>query len=240
MTKVYYSSNVERWRSIAEKYSKEFGVPVDVILSTIKKESAGNPDAWNPQGNPPENSRGLMQISEPTAMSTPLNVPVMLLDTLYEPDENIKQGTKLLRYKYDYLTPYFPKYVDEKLKWKIVTSSYNQGHGYYKWALQTLDERGEKVTWESVLDTVLNPEKTTKTPWRSSAQSYGPSVIDPIPDILLKPINNPLDFFNKPIQGSALTNTSTKNPMPFILGLLGLSAAIAVGFYYLDKKKGKL
>jgi hypothetical protein len=180
MSKVYYPSNVERYRSLAEKYSKETGVPVDVILQTIKKESAGNPDAWNPQND--ENSRGLMQISEPTALTHPaINIPFMLLDTLYQPEENIKYGARLLAWIYKYLNPYFPKYVDEKTKWKAVSSGYNQGHGYYKWALETLDEKGEKVTWDSILNYVLTPEKTTRTPWRSSAQTYGPSVIDPIP-----------------------------------------------------------
>lgn len=233
MSKIYYPTKVERYRSLAEKYSKENGVPVDVILATIKKESAGNPDAWN--GSNQENSRGLMQISEATALShSSIKIPFMLLDTLFEPEESIKYGSKLLKWIYNYLNPYFPKYVDEKLKWKTVSSSYNQGHAYYKWALQTLDEKGEKVTWESILKTVLNPTKTTKTPWESSARTYGPSIIDSIPDIFLKPVSNPLSFFNTPIQGSALTNSGSSgfNPMYLILG-----AGLAGVGYFLSKDK---
>lgn len=237
MTKLYYPSKVERYRSIAEKYSKISSVPVDVILSTIKKESAGNPDAWNGQNN--ENSRGLMQMSQNTALSNPATkVPFMILDKLFEPDYNIEKGTALLKWIYDYLTPYFPKNMDEKLKWKIVSSSYNQGHGYWKWALQTTDERGQAFTWDNILNNVLNPTKTTKTPWEDSARTYGPSIIDPINDIFLKKISNPLDFFNQPIAGSKLSgknsSSSIMNILPYVLGLGVLGGA---GFYLSKNKK---
>jgi hypothetical protein len=237
MTNLYYPSNVERYRSIANKYSKLHAVPVDVILATIKKESAGNPKAFNGQNN--ENSRGLMQMSEATATTHPaVNVPFMILDKLYEPDYNIDKGTSLLKWIYDYLTPYFNKSMDEKLKWKLVTSSYNQGHGYWKWALQTTAENNEAFTWENILHNVLNPTKTTRTPWVDSAKTYGPSIVEPIADIFLKKISNPMDFFNQPIIGSELTGTNSSSSfssvIPFILGLGVLGGA---GFYFM--KKGK-
>ena len=233
MTKIYYPSNVERYRSLAEKYSKEYLVPVDVILGTIQKESAGNPKAWNPQNN--ENSRGLMQISEPTAISHPaIKVPFLLLDTLYDPEDNIRAGSALLQWIYNFLNPYFPKYVDEKLKWMVVSSSYNQGHGYYRNALQSLDKEKRPVTWNNILDRVLNPIPSGRTPWVNSAKTYGPSIIDGIPTILLKPVKNPAKFFSTPRQGSALVNSqSLVGPLHFILlaGSLG-----ALGYLvYTDK-----
>jgi len=241
MQKLYYPSNVERWRSIAEKYSSQTGVPVDVILQTIKKESAGNPDAWNPQGNPPENSRGLMQISEPTALTSPaIKLPFMLLDTLYNPDTNIKHGTNLLKWKYEYLKPYFPKSMDEKTRWMVASSSYNQGHGYYKWALQTIDENDGSYDWDNILNNVLdpNPKYTTRTPWRSSAQTYGPSVINPIPKENLELKNN---TFWKRLSSGAGSKLSGKQAssgggvlMPILLGT-GLASIGAI--VYLKTKK---
>lgn len=241
MTKLYYPSNVERYRSIANKYSKHYGVPVDVIMSTIKKESAGNPDAWNGSNN--ENSRGLMQISEKTATThKAVDVSFMALDTLYDPDTNIDKGTSLLRWIYDYLTPYYSKTMSEKLKWKLASSSYNQGHGYYKWALQSTDEKNERFTWDNILNNVLNPTRTTRTPWRSSAQTYGPSIVDPIADIYLKKLSNPSSFFASPVTGSELSSKHAGSSMKqniakgSIIAIFGGGAIFIANFIRKDKK----
>lgn len=52
-----FFTNVERWRNIAEASSEKTGVPVDLILSVIAFESAGDPDAKSSS-----NAIGLMQV----------------------------------------------------------------------------------------------------------------------------------------------------------------------------------
>jgi soluble lytic murein transglycosylase-like protein len=167
-------SRISKYLPIIEKYSKQYKVPVMIIVNTIYTESRGNPKAWNGQNN--ENSRGLMQISERTAQSPPLNIPFMLLDTLYDPDTNIKTGTKYLAYLRDFLIPYFDKSATTKVKWTVITSSYNQGHGYYKKALIYISQMGKSQTWENIEYRVLNPVGSTRKPWTQNVHEYGPGI----------------------------------------------------------------
>lgn len=168
--------------SLMEKYSNQFNVPVPIIAGTIKTESSGNPQAWNPSLG--ENSRGLMQISERTASGPPLSVSD--LSDLFDPDYNIYTGTKYLGYIRDSLRPYFRSGTPEDIRWKVISSSYNQGWGYYKTALQTLNEMGMPQTWDNIEYYVLNPVKKIGTPWESNVKHYADSVMSSITSDQLK------------------------------------------------------
>lgn len=158
---------------IIEKFSKQFKVPVMVIVNTIYAESRGNVKAWNPSLG--ENSRGLMQISEKTAQDHPIKIPFMMLDTLFDAETNIFNGVKYLDYIRKYLEPSF-KNIDEKTKWTVISSSYNQGMGYYKKALNYLNANQQEQTWENILHRVLNPAFGGR-PWTKNANEYGPKIV---------------------------------------------------------------
>lgn len=163
---------------IIEKYAKEYKIPVPIIAYMIKTESSGNPRAWNPSNG--ENSRGLMQISEKTALTHPsLRLKQTDLEKLFDPDFNIKNGAKLLNYLYLWLKPYFGEKTSEDTKWRVVTSSYNQGEGYYKKALMKLTSENKPQTWENIETAVLNPVSGGK-PWTENVLSYAKSIMDNI------------------------------------------------------------
>lgn len=70
--------------------SSRWGIPIPWIQAVIETESSWNPSAFN--ASDPGGSRGLMQISGPTAKS----YGVTDLNTLFDPALNIDIGTHLL------------------------------------------------------------------------------------------------------------------------------------------------
>ncbi len=110
----------------------------------------------------------------------------MLLDRLYEPDFNILHGTKYLAYIRDSISKYWPKTIDERTKWLVITSSYNQGWGYYKNALKTIVAEKKNPTWENIKYYVLNPKIGNRKPWTANVNDYGPGVIGILADKDLK------------------------------------------------------
>lgn len=168
-TTTNYPSQVLPFKPFIEKYTTAYKVPVDVVIGTIMTESAGNPKAWNGQNN--ENSRGLMQISEKTALST-LKVPQADLQRLFEPEYNIERGTWYLSYLYNLLKPYFGTLRDEKQRWMVVSSSYNQGAGYYIKAMQSLTAEGKQMTFDMIRARVLAPVGGGATPWVANVNEY--------------------------------------------------------------------
>jgi len=114
--------NVIRWLRLAEKWSKQTGVPVALILATIHQESGGNPNAKRAEpeylkqyGNtnkfkkieketglaPLEiaSSYGLMQLMIPTAwgyLSAHHKSP-NVISVLIDPDMAIRYGTAHLK-----------------------------------------------------------------------------------------------------------------------------------------------
>jgi len=174
-----------KYLPIIEKYSKKYNVPVIIIANVIKAESGGNPEAWNGQGG--ENSRGLMQMSQKTALTHPSQmIPVMLLDTLYEADYNIQQGTKLLSYIRDFLKPHFQSDSSLISRWRAVANSYNQGEGYYRDALRTVTSQGKSQDWETVKYYVLNPIVRTSHPWPENVEFYANKVLEGVTEGQLK------------------------------------------------------
>lgn len=158
-----------------EKASKVTGVPVSIIAFTIEHESKGNPRAWNPNNN--ENSRGLMQISENAARSAPLNMKEDDFDDLYDPETNIMAGAKIQAWIKKNLCNYLPSDVDPVVLWSCVTGGYNQGWGYYKWAIQSLTKDQKELTWDNIVNRVNNPTTTSKKPWYDSVLSYSKAIV---------------------------------------------------------------
>lgn len=161
--------------SIIEKASKTYNIPVTIIAWMIDHESKGNPKAWNPNNS--ENSRGLMQVSENAAKSTPLFIAQTDWNRLYEPEFNIMNACKLLDYIRGKMITLLPKNIDSVILWNCVTSSYNQGWGYYKWAIESLTKDGKTLTWENIVERVNNPTTTTKKPWYQNVITYAKSTV---------------------------------------------------------------
>src|SRR5690606_27320344 len=81
---------------------------------------------------------------------------------------------KLLAYIRDFLKPYFYSDIAPLDRWAAITSSYNQGEGYYRDALKMLKEMGVAQTWSNIQNAVLS---LPKTPWASNVSSYAPTVL---------------------------------------------------------------
>lgn len=71
---------------IIEKWSAHYEVPVEVVLTAVCVESKGNPYARGGQ------NYGLMQLLVPTARKV-LNDPSLTVESLYDPETNIRAGT---------------------------------------------------------------------------------------------------------------------------------------------------
>jgi soluble lytic murein transglycosylase-like protein len=105
--------------------SYSYDVPESWIRAVIQVESNWNPNAFNP--NDPGGSRGLMQISGPTAKA----YGVTDLDSLFDPLYNIGIGTRLLgdlrqRYGDDFQAVYSAYNSGSPTLWQ--TSSQVAGH----------------------------------------------------------------------------------------------------------------
>lgn len=158
-----------------KKASAKYKVPEEVIASVIIQESGGNSRAFNPSNG--ENSRGLMQISENVAVNEyGLPNSVMQLDAiLYDPEKNIDYGARHLRDKYNTVASHFDNQINERDKWMIVTSTYNQGQKHWIQALDYVRYRGDAQSWNSVRDAIMSFSIPTAT--RNHVDMYGPNVI---------------------------------------------------------------
>ncbi|MCL2156066.1 MAG: lytic transglycosylase domain-containing protein [Leptospirales bacterium] len=84
---IYEEGNVTRndIDKIVDYYSKQKGVPADLVHSLIKVESDYNVEALSPKG-----AMGLVQLMPETAMELGVENP-------FDPEENIKGGITLLK-----------------------------------------------------------------------------------------------------------------------------------------------
>ncbi len=99
-----------RYDDIIRKYSKKYGVDFNLIKTVILVESNFNPNAVSPKG-----AIGLMQLLPDTALRFGVDDP-------YDPDQNIRGGTKYLKY--------LIKMFDGNLR--LVLSAYNAGENLIK------------------------------------------------------------------------------------------------------------
>lgn len=75
------------------RYSYEYGLDPYLVFSIIKAESSFNPNATSPK-----NARGLMQVTDETAIwiAQMMGIKDFKVESLYNPDTNIKFGCWLL------------------------------------------------------------------------------------------------------------------------------------------------
>lgn len=104
-----------KYSEYVEKYSDEFGIPESVIYAVIKTESNFDATAISSAS-----AHGLMQLTEETFF----DVAKMLGESpsafdIYEPDVNIRYGTRYLLYLYEMYDG----------NWSTVFAAYNAGLG---------------------------------------------------------------------------------------------------------------
>jgi len=95
------------YNKIIKKYSNKYSVPESLIKAVITAESCFNPRAVSPKG-----AQGLMQLMPPTAAR------FGVIDS-FDPDDNIRGGTKYLKF----LLSHFDQYT------KHAVAAYNAGEG---------------------------------------------------------------------------------------------------------------
>lgn len=123
-----------------ERYSEEYGAPIEVIKKMLLKESAGKPGAKSPKG-----ARGLMQLMPATFEEVKKELGLPKDADIHDPETNIKAGvyyfSKMMRkYKQD---------VDKSL------AAYNWGQGNVDEAIREYGEdwfEGAKVYGITVTD----------------------------------------------------------------------------------------
>jgi len=105
----------EQYKTFIEKYSREYGVPEDLIYAVIKTESDFNSSAVSSKG-----AVGLMQMMPATFVWLSDDMLREHLDAgmLYDPETNIRYGTY-------YLSRLYNKFGD----WNTALAAYNGGEG---------------------------------------------------------------------------------------------------------------
>lgn len=80
-----------KYSQYVEKYAEQFNIDPLLIYSIIKAESNFNKDAKSSSG-----AKGLMQLMDATAeeIAYKINEPLIIKESLYDPEKNIKIGTK--------------------------------------------------------------------------------------------------------------------------------------------------
>jgi soluble lytic murein transglycosylase-like protein len=110
-------ADMNKINSIVNKYSKQYGVDSNLILSIIKSESDFNTNSTSSAG-----AKGLMQLM-------PENCKAKGVTDAYDPDQNIKAGVQLLK---EYINMYGGNT-------EMAVAAYNAGPG-------TLQRRGVTST----------------------------------------------------------------------------------------------
>lgn len=122
------------YRELVTKYSEQAGIEPSLAYAVMRAESAFMPEAKSPVG-----ARGLMQLMPETA-ATVLRAKKIEPERLYNPELNIRLGSKHLRELID-------KYNGNRI---AVIASYNAGaHNVNRW-LKTYAGLPEEVFIESI------------------------------------------------------------------------------------------
>ena len=116
-TKIEKQTYPRKYSELVEKYSAEFGVPESIIYAVIKAESNFDKTAVS-SADPP--ALGLMQLQEETYewVSSYLLKETPSAFDIYDPDTNIRNGTRYLAYLYGRFG-----------NWDTVFAAYNAGPG---------------------------------------------------------------------------------------------------------------
>lgn len=124
----------QAFRQFISKYSEQAGIEPSLAYAVMRAESAYVPTAKSPVG-----ARGLMQLMPETA-ATVLHTKKIEPEKLYNPELNIRLGSKHLRELID-------KFNGNRI---AVIASYNAGaHNVNRW-LKTYGGRSEEVFIESI------------------------------------------------------------------------------------------
>lgn len=105
------------YTEFVEKYAEEYGVPISIVYSIIKVESAYDPDAVSYAG-----AKGLMQITDITFDYIRGKLGESTSDSqVFDPETNIRYGVW-------YLSDLYNRYSAEGYEdWNIVFAAYNAG-----------------------------------------------------------------------------------------------------------------
>ena len=105
------------YSDLVEKYSDAYGVPEQIIYAVIKAESDFDKTAVSPSEPP---ALGLMQLTEETYewVSSYLLKETASAFSIYDPDTNIRNGTRYLAYLYGRFE-----------NWDTAFAAYNAGPG---------------------------------------------------------------------------------------------------------------
>lgn len=124
------------YTELVERYSKENGLPSELVYAVILTESSFHEDALSSAG-----AKGLMQLTDDTSEWV-----AMLLgeeprpDDIYEPELNIRRGCRLLAYLYA-----------EFGGWEEALAAYNAGIGRVRGWLENPElSEGGRLICESI------------------------------------------------------------------------------------------
>lgn len=144
----YYTGKTGKFSEydeIVKKYSKDLGWDWIFVKSLIYQESMfkSSNTAWT-------GASGLMQLMPSTAKEMGIN-------DIYDPEQNIRGGTKYLKRMYSY----WDQIPDSIQRIKFAIASYNCGYGHIKDAQKLAIERGQdSLNWDNGVDYfVLNLSK---------------------------------------------------------------------------------
>ena len=118
LTAVERLEHPQKYSESVNKYYGEYGIPQNIIYAVIKTESKFDPKAESKAG-----AIGLMQLLPSTFrwLSDDIIKEKLPDDHIYDPDTNIKYGTRYLKLLYD-------KYYDIEVdNWETVFAAYNAG-----------------------------------------------------------------------------------------------------------------
>lgn len=223
-----YPNSVRPYLAFIQSAAKKYNVPEGVIVGTILTESNGNQNATNPNPLRPsdpsaENSRGLMQISQRTALNE-LGFGIMTIDSLFDPRTNINAGARLLSMYYKQLSPFFDDYMTVFDRWKVVTNSYNQGTNRWAIALQNVKLKNVPQTFDLVRQELYSLSNLPSIT-RQHASFYGEKVMAYAFDVKREaPIKNSI-VFDSNISQIALYTT-------------GAIAVLGIGYFMITGLEG--
>ena len=123
----------QKYSEYVQKYSKEYNIDKLLIYSIIKAESN-----FNEKAKSGSSAIGLMQLMLETAqeMGEKLEISEITEESLYQPEINIRLGTK-----------YFKTLLEKYNNYKLAIIAYNAGMGNLdNWIQQgIIDEDGENI-----------------------------------------------------------------------------------------------
>jgi hypothetical protein len=149
------TSNVERWRTLAEKWGRQYDVPAAILLASVQHESFGDPAAAGDVVSGAATSFGLVQFKPATAAAVINRWPELegIIGTrtpgpneLKDPEKNLALAAGHAKDSYNMVAVAAPN-ASEADKWAIQYMGHMAGQGYIQAAAEKL---GPSMTWDRV------------------------------------------------------------------------------------------